>query len=148
MCSKSTIKAENMCKLPKVNEKKTPPEWPCSYRDIARTGGNCHINQIDQTTTWKESCILFKKYVKCSLSKHLQNLLRFLLRKNNFFIGKKTRNGNHLSSHTGSSDVRCFEYLKYIYKIQKGREMYRWYVQVGLLLFIFYYWRFKFIMKV
>ena len=26
-----------------------------------------HINQTDQTTTWKETCVEFKKYAKCKL---------------------------------------------------------------------------------
>ena len=38
----------------------------------------CHINQMGQSTTWKENCIKFKKYFK-----------RFLFSKNNFFKGKK-----------------------------------------------------------
>ena len=42
-----------------------------------------HINQTDQTTTWKETCTEFQKYAKCSMSKHLQNLLRFSFCKNN-----------------------------------------------------------------
>ena len=32
----------------------------------ARTGAN-HINQADQTTTWKETCIEFPKYAKYRL---------------------------------------------------------------------------------
>ena len=41
------------------------------------------------------------------LSKHLRNLLRFSLHKNNFFIGKKNCNRNHLSGDV-CSDVCCF----------------------------------------
>ena len=43
--------------------------------------------------------IEFKKYADWGLSKDLQNLLRFSFRKNNFFVGKKNRSGNHLSGY-------------------------------------------------
>ena len=46
------------------------------------------------------------------------------MRKNNFFIGKKNRNEKHLSSHTGSSDVRCFD-LYLINIFTKSRKVER-----------------------
>ena len=42
---------------------------------------------------------IYQVYRKQDLTKHLQNLLRFLFREINFFIGKKNRSGNILSGH-------------------------------------------------
>ena len=73
------------------------------------------------------------------LSKHLRNLLRFPLCNNNFFIGKKKRNGNH---------VRCFSLnlINIFTKSKKGRQMHIYHV-TGLL-FVCYCARSKFITKI
>ena len=44
-----------------------------------------------------------------ALNKHLQNLLRFLFSKNNFFTGNKTVVDTILVTITDSSDVLCFD---------------------------------------
>ena len=67
------------------------------------------------------------------MRKQPQNLLKFLFRKNNFFIGKK-RSGNNLKGH---------QWYRYIWEIYEGREMHRRYVQADTLLLICYCWRSK-----
>ena len=58
-----------------------------------------------------------------ALNKNLQNLLRFLLSKNNFFKGKKTVMETISVAITGSSDARCFDlYLINIFKKSKKAE--------------------------
>ena len=42
---------------------------------------------------------IYQVYRVQDLTKHLKNLLRFLFRENDFFIGKKNRSGNILSGH-------------------------------------------------
>ena len=77
------------------------------------------------------------------------NLFKFSFPKNNLLTGKKLCSGNHLSGHhwyfwcAKSWPVSN----KYIYKIYKVREMHRHYVQ-GDIMFIFYCWKSKFIMKI
>ena len=38
----------------------------------------CHINQTDQTTTWKETCIEFKMYAECRLWANITKFIEIL----------------------------------------------------------------------
>ena len=65
----------------------------------ARTGANYIILTKRIKLQHEKNLVSYLKSIQnVDLSKNLRNLLRFLLRKNNFFIGKN-RNENHLSGH-------------------------------------------------
>ena len=110
----------------------------------------CHINQAGQTTTCKETCIKFIKYAESRLWANIYEIYwDFCSAKIISLQKKKTAVGTITVAITDSSDVRCLDlYLVNIFTKSTKAEMYRYYVQAGTLLFICYWWIFKFIMKI
>ena len=100
----------------------------------------CHINQTDQTTTWKENCIEFIKQAECRLRPKIHEI--YLFRKNSFFTGKKPLVETISVTIPDSSDVRCLDLqLKNIFtKRQEDAQTLR----SSSHLIICYRWRSKF----
>ena len=75
----------------------------------ASTGTNYAI-LTKQIKVQHETCIKFKSYAHDKvLSKHLENLMRFSFRKNDFLIGKKIMVETISVAISDSCDVLCFD---------------------------------------
>ena len=74
----------------------------------AKTCKLCHINQKGQTTTWKETCIQFKKYAECRLWANIK-FIEIFVTQEYFFTGKKPVVETISMATTDSCHVRYFE---------------------------------------
>ena len=82
-----------------------------------------HSNQTDQTTTWKESCILFKNYAVCRLWANIHEIYWDFCCVRITSLYEKTVMETISVAITGSSDMRCFDlYLINIFKKSRKAE--------------------------
>ena len=108
---------------------------PCKYRYKL-----CQINQMSQTTTWKESCIEFIKYTECRLWVNIYKIhWDFHYARIISLQKKKTMVETISVATTDTCNVRCFDlYLIYLQNLQRQRDAQRlcssWHFIVYLLL--------------
>ena len=90
----------------------------------------CHIKQTGQSTTWKRTCIEFWNYADCRFWGNIYKI---------YWSFRSVRITSWWKPSQWLSMIVVISSNKYIYKIYKGREMHRCYVQADTLLFICYF---------